>query len=617
MRIELKVFAPLLAIAALIGLVAWRTTVANEALRGDVEDLRRGSLQELLGAVDMLLTLGETQLSVRELVSTTARNRSARPGPEGSQRPAGAAAAIESGLGAFEEALEASRRATEATLAGAEQAGDTTAAARERQELSAWLDRLDDEIATHRWLLGQLTELASSDPDAAAQYANKRILPHYVDVVLPLVQGYHEAAERELREAIGALEAALGKSRRDTAVITGFALACALLLGLLAARHIARPIASLREAAERLEAGDLGARAPVTSTDELGVLAAAFNDIAQRLEVTTASKGYLDDIIRSMGEILLVTDPGGRVQTVNRAAVEQLGWSEVELIGRDVRDVIRSPGTKDGDAAGEAEVVTHDGTDLPVDCTPRDLRDRTGRSQGRIWVARDIRDRKQVEQELRRSLAEKEALLREVHHRVKNNLQVISSLLRLQVVDTSSADAVRMFHDSESRIRSMALIHEQLYRSRDLTRIDFREYVDGLTRNVLQSAGEVGRPVKLRLDVASVSLGLDVGVACGLILNELLSNAMKHAFPNGASGTITVAFHCADGHATLVVADDGVGLSETPAGQGQQHRSLGLRLVRALVGQLHGTASFDGEQGTRVTLTFPVSDTAPRAASLG
>src|SRR5262249_58262032 len=126
---------------------------------------------------------------------------------------------------------------------------------------------------------------------------------------------------------------------------------------------------------------------------------------------------------------------------------------------------------------------------------------------------------REVGEELRRSLAEKEALLREVHHRVKNNLQVISSLLRLQAADSPSPEAARLFHESESRIRSMALIHEQLYRSGDLARIDFRDYVDGLTRNVLASAGEVGRPVKLIVDVEPVSLHLDIPIPSALLLN--------------------------------------------------------------------------------------------------
>jgi two-component sensor histidine kinase len=153
----------------------------------------------------------------------------------------------------------------------------------------------------------------------------------------------------------------------------------------------------------------------------------------------------------------------------------------------------------------------------------------------------------------------------------------------------------------------MALIHEQLYRSGDLARIDFRDYVDGLTRNVLASAGEVGRPVKLTLDVEPVSLDVDVAIACGLVLNELLSNALKHAFPEGQGGTISIAFHCADGSATLVVADDGIGLPASRGGE-EHHGTLGQRLVAALVRQLRGTSSIDGKRGTRFTLTFPFDD---------
>jgi two-component sensor histidine kinase len=223
-----------------------------------------------------------------------------------------------------------------------------------------------------------------------------------------------------------------------------------------------------------------------------------------------------------------------------------------------------------------------------------------------VWVAQDIRHRKQVEEELRRSLAEKEALLREVHHRVKNNLQVISSLLCLQAEDDSaSPEAARLFHESENRIRSMALIHEQLYRSGDLARIDFRDYVDGLTRNVLASAGEADRPIRLTLDVEPVALDLDIAIACGLVLNELLSNTLKHAFPDGGNGTISVAFRCADGSATLTVADDGIGLPALPNSQ-EHPGSLGQQLVKALVEQLGGTATVEGDAGTRFTLTFPV-----------
>jgi two-component system, sensor histidine kinase PdtaS len=605
-RIGLKIFLCLLGIAALVGVVGWRSRGANNAVRSQLEHLRRSSIQELVGAGDMLIALKETELAARELVSASWNERSAHRGSQSGQRKsAGASKAIDVGLSSFEEQLAASRRATEGALAMAEQVGDAEASARERYDISAWLDKIDEEIAAHRSLLGQLQEFARSAPDAAERYLDQRVEEHYVDVLLPLIQGYQEAAERELRDAVTVVESALHKADRDTTLLTLFALGLAVLLGFLTTRSIARPIAGLCDAADRIGAGDLTVRLAEPSSDELGALAASFNDMAERLQMTTVSKSYMDDLIRSMGEMIIATDSAGRVKTVNRAAIEQLGWSETELIGRDVGELIRGPGNGAG-GPGEAEVVTRSGATLPVVCTPRDLHDSAGLPQGRVWVAQDIRHRKQVEEELRRSLAEKEALLREVHHRVKNNLQVISSLLCLQAEDDStSPEAARLFHESENRIRSMALIHEQLYRSGDLARIDFRDYVDGLTRNVLASAGEVDRPIRLTLDVQPVPLDLDVAIACGLVLNELLSNALKHAFPDGESGTINVAFRCADGSATLIVADDGIGLPALPNSQ-EHPGSLGQQLVRALVEQLGGVSSVEGDAGTRFTLTFPV-----------
>jgi PAS domain S-box-containing protein len=493
-----------------------------------------------------------------------------------------------------------------------EPAGRAPAAGRQLRELSAWLDKLRVEIAVHHSLVDHLRDLARSDPDAAERYLEAQVYPHYVDVLQPLIQGYQDVAERDLREALAVVSVSLTEADRDNTVLTILAVALALVLGVFTTRTIAQPISALRDAADRLEAGDLTARVAERASDELGALAADFNGMAEQLQTATTSKTYVDDILRSMDDILVVADLRGRVRRVNRAAVEQLGWSERELIGRNVSTVIRD----DAAATGGPEMVARSGATLPVACTQANLHDRTGRRHGQVWVARDVRRQKQVEEELRRTLAQKDALLREVHHRVKNNLQVISSLLRLQAAGSSSPQAARLFQESESRIHSMALIHEQLCRSGDHTRIDFRDYVEGLTRNVLASAGEVERPIRIALDVDPVSLDLDIAISCGLILNELVSNALKYAFPDGRDGVISVTFRCADGSATLVVADNGIGLPMAPAGQ-EPAPSLGLRLVTALVGQLHGSWLVEGEGGTRFTLTFRIDGERAVAVAQG
>jgi two-component sensor histidine kinase len=231
-------------------------------------------------------------------------------------------------------------------------------------------------------------------------------------------------------------------------------------------------------------------------------------------------------------------------------------------------------------------------------------------------VAQNILHQKTIERELRQSVDEKEALLREVHHRVKNNLQVICSLLQLQAADAAGGDVARRLADSERRVRAMALVHEQLYRSGDHAYVDFRTYVEALATNVLASTGGVRRSVTLHLDVEAVPLDLDVAILCGLILNELLANAMKHAFPESRSGEISVRFQQLNGRAILTVADDGIGLA--PAVTETTRASLGLRLVRAFAHQLGADTTLDGAAGTRVTIAFDVPDiNAPHTAAAG
>jgi two-component sensor histidine kinase len=148
----------------------------------------------------------------------------------------------------------------------------------------------------------------------------------------------------------------------------------------------------------------------------------------------------------------------------------------------------------------------------------------------------------------------------------------------------------------------MALIHDLLYRSGDVVHVDFRSYVDGLVRNLLTATGRVARPVRLSLDVEPVPLDLDVAIPCGLVVNELVSNALEHAFPADHAGALTVRFQCAGGRATLEVHDDGVGLpAEEVTG------TLGLRLVSALARQLRGEVAVERDHGTRFRFTFPLA----------
>ena len=225
-----------------------------------------------------------------------------------------------------------------------------------------------------------------------------------------------------------------------------------------------------------------------------------------------------------------------------------------------------------------------------------------------LTLVQQAKASEQVTTQLRASEERKEALLREVHHRVKNNLAVICSLFYLQSTHTQDEQTVQIFCDMENRVHSMALVHESLYRSENLARINFAEYAQALANDILSSHGSPSAPVRLKSELEPVVMSVDLAVPCGLILNELISNAFKHGFPNGASGEIKVTLRSGpQGTCTLCVDDTGVGI---PADLDvNSNKSLGLRLVRSLTQQIRGAFELvESPPGTSAHLQFTVDN---------
>ncbi|MBN2227444.1 MAG: HAMP domain-containing protein [candidate division Zixibacteria bacterium] len=217
----------------------------------------------------------------------------------------------------------------------------------------------------------------------------------------------------------------------------------------------------------------------------------------------------------------------------------------------------------------------------------------------------ELVERKRVEDRITKSLREKEVLLKEIHHRVKNNLQVISSLLNLQSRCILDPKALEMFTESQHRVRSMALIHEKLYQSQDLSLIDFSEYTRNLTTYLTRSYAVDSGRINLHVDVKDIYLGIDTAVPCGLILNELVSNSLKHAFATGEKGEIAIKLrHKENGTMQLTVSDNGRGMPENLDFHNTE--SLGMQLVTTLTSQLKGTIVLDRSGGTTFRLTFEV-----------
>jgi PAS domain S-box-containing protein len=260
------------------------------------------------------------------------------------------------------------------------------------------------------------------------------------------------------------------------------------------------------------------------------------------------------------------------------------------------------------DAVGNPEGIYHWEFQNTVSGRWYDIRDRAlqwvdGRIV-RMEIATDITERKRAEEQLLRSLREKEVMLKEIHHRVKNNMQVIYSLLNLQAKSIADKTVRTMFEESRDRVNSMSLIHERLYRSEDLAHIDFKEYLQSLVSGIADTYKR--HDVIFDLDMEPLALDVNVGIPCGLIVNELVSNCLKHAFPGGRKGMIKLGINRnSESNNVLFVEDNGIGFPETV--DFRNTSSLGLQLVNVLTGQIHGTIELSKEEGTRFSITFPGS----------
>jgi len=222
---------------------------------------------------------------------------------------------------------------------------------------------------------------------------------------------------------------------------------------------------------------------------------------------------------------------------------------------------------------------------------------------GRVWSFRDVTKRKEMENQIEKSLHEKEILLKEIHHRVKNNMQVVSSLLYIQSRLATDKNLKEILLESQNRVKSIALVHEELYQSRDLDRIDYIRYLHKIARNIFDTYKADTNRISLHLSESTVFLTISKAVPCSLIMNELISNSLKHAFPDGRKGIISIVFLLEKGKYHLKYEDNGVGISGSVSAE--KPKTLGLELINGLVKQLSGKITVDMSEGTRYDIEFP------------
>ena len=339
--------------------------------------------------------------------------------------------------------------------------------------------------------------------------------------------------------------------------------------------------------------------------------------VARRTRQLQESEQRFRILLEDVQLVAVNLDEHGRIVFANKYFSSLTGWARDEVLGQNWHERMLPDGPKRETAQEyeahlksgtipaehDSEIVTRRGDRRLISWTITVTQDAEGANSG-IWIiGGDITERKHTEQRLEASLLEKEVLLKEVYHRVKNNLQTVSSVLSLQAASIKDPAMREVFLENQHRVRSMALIHEKLYRSKTLANIDFREYLDGLATSLFRTYHLAG-DVSLRVDVNDVTLDIDTSITCGLLINELLSNALKHAFPEGNSGEISISMRPINPQQyVLTFADTGVGLP--PGFKFETSSTLGMSLISNLVRQLDGRMEVRTAPGTCFEITFP------------
>lgn len=310
-------------------------------------------------------------------------------------------------------------------------------------------------------------------------------------------------------------------------------------------------------------------------------------------------------------DAILEIDQNNKILDCNKSATKIFDYTQEDLVGMNVKSIkpqqwyssnsfLTSNIASFNNVTWEQTFCKKDGTVFPAEVNTRTyFVDEEKRS---IAYIRDISSRKKMENDQQRALKEKETLLSEIHHRVKNNLAVISGLLELQLLNGEKQNLKEVLKDCQSRIYSMAMVHEMLYQTNSFTEIPFQKYIKDFLETCTSSMGDIER-VKIVQEISSVSLNVNQAIPCGLILNELITNCFKHAFHKKEKGTINISLESSiEGEVILKVCDNGIGLPDSF--NLESNSSLGMKLINTLVNQLQGKLNVISQNGACFEITF-------------
>jgi len=326
-----------------------------------------------------------------------------------------------------------------------------------------------------------------------------------------------------------------------------------------------------------------------------------------------SNQKYIRLLIDSSLDMIFACDQEGKITEFNYAAQQAFGYSTVEILGKHIsilyadKKFSEKMGDlifEDGNFKGDASHLKKNGEIFPAHINASILKNDTGERIGTMSISRDITLMQKAEEHLRKSVHEKETLLKEIHHRVKNNLQIITSILKLQSTQAKDKKTIELLNECRNRIVSMAFIHATLYLKKDFANINFAEYVGSIAGNLQQSYISADKKILLSINIPKVHLHIDDATPCGLIINELLSNSFKYAFAKKKKGVVGMSAKIKKENIILAIWDDGSGMPKSI--DYKKTESLGLQLVISLVEQIEGKIKMESkkDKGTKYIIAF-------------
>jgi len=608
MRLGTKLLSGFLAVAFLVLITGSLSYYLSNQIKNDLIEESQKSANELRVLTDMTVSLQNSMLYTRNFLTESIKLREGDQTLRTSSQVRQAREMILRNLEQFSSSkLEFSNHAHRDNM-GSNELRDL------HMRMHTLMDSLSQAYGPYRGLIDELLD-QDVEQDYGEEIFNVTIEPYFRNTLLPLLDNLRQNSNLFLGLQQEKLEAQAEQTVRRIILITVFGFAFSLLFAFIIYRSITQPVNTLTTAAKQIGSGNLDQRISLDSNDELSRLAETFNQMAENLSNSMVSRSYVNNIIQSMGDMLFVTDDTGTIVMSNKTVHHKLGYTNEDLVdfpiwqlfSDETRLVIKKDLVDYENSVKEleTELKSKKGDLLPVILSSSVVADEMSEHVNIVFVASDISVQKESEKRISDSLHEKNILLAEIHHRVKNNLAVISGLLQMQMWNMEDESAKIALQHSQLRIQSIALVHEKLYQNETFANISISDFVVELVDAVSDSFKQPGQGISLNYNLEQVKMNINQAIPFSLLLNECIVNAYKHAFQGDVDGEISIILKKGGDKIQVEISDDGNGLPEDFVFETQQ--TLGVTLIRTLVSQLRGKASYhpgQGRKGTTFKLEF-------------